>query len=134
VDTEAIARGVRRRQAQESLDFEREREQALQDQVGLVIAEVDGPQVDDAAFAAMSAEDVAIVKAELNPLPYEPEDGPDFFERDDLIDFDDAEPVDPHAEELARLNEELVQCRRRQAAFQAYLAALDAPSADELSI
>jgi len=131
VDREAIARGVRRRQAQE---FERDREQALEDQVALVIGEVDGPQVDDAAFATMSAEDVAIVQAELNPLPYEAEDGPDFFERDDLIDFDNSEPVDPHAEELARLNEELVQCRRRQAAFQAYLAALDAPGADELSI
>ena len=124
MDREAIARGVRRRQAQESLDFEREREQALEEQVALTIAETEGPKIDAVAFGAMSPEDAALVRAEFNPLPYAPEDGPDFFERDDLIDFDDVEIIDPQAEELARLNEELTQCRRRQQAFQAYLAAL----------
>jgi hypothetical protein len=124
VDREAIARGTRRRQAQEALDFERDREQALEEQIALAITEADGPKIDAVAFAAMSPEDAALVRAELNPLPYDSDDGPDYFERDDLIDFDDVESVDPHAEELARLNEELTQCRRRQQAFQAYLAAL----------
>ena len=32
--------------------------------------------------------------------------------------------VDERAEELARLNDELTDCRRRQRAFEAYLAAL----------
>ena len=85
---------------------------------------MDGPRIDAEAFASMSAEDVAIVQAELNPLPYEAEDGPDFFERDDLMDLGDPDPLDPNAEELARLNQELDNCRRRQEAFKAYLAAL----------
>jgi len=125
VDREAIAREVRRRQVQETLDFEREREQTLKEQVEIVITEADGKSVDEAAFARMSPEDVEIVNAELNPPGFEAEDDPSFFfERDDLINLDDEEDVDQHAEELARLNGELEDCRRRQRAFEAYLDAL----------
>jgi len=125
VDREAIAREVRRRQVQETLDFEREREQTLKEQVEIVITEADGKSVDEAAFARMSPEDVEIVNGELNPPGIEAEDDPSFFfERDDLINLDDEEDVDPHAEELARLNDELEDCRRRQRAFEAYLEAL----------
>ncbi len=124
MDREAIARGVRRRQAQESLDFEREREQTLQEQIELVIGEAESSRIDAAAFERMSAEDVAIVKADLNPLPYEEEPG-SFFERDDVFNFEDVgEEVDPHAEEIARLTVEVEQCRRRQQAFSAYIEAL----------
>jgi len=125
VDREAIARAVRRRQAQETLDFEREREQTLNDQVELVIAEAEGANVDAAAFAKMSPQDVQIVKTELDPPGFGDDDGPGFFERDDLFDLDEFEDdIDPHAEELARLNSELAECRRRQEAFAAYIAAL----------
>ena len=124
MDRQAIARDVRRRQVQETLDFERDREQTLQEQVELVIGEAEGAGVDAAAFERMSPEDVAIVKAELNPTPYEAEEGAGFFERDDLFEFDLEEEVDPHEEELRRLNEELEDCRRRQQAFAAYLQAL----------
>lgn len=109
---------------QDTLDFEREREETLKEQVELVIAEVEGPRVDEAAFAGMSPEHVAIVRAELTPAEIDPEEDPGFFfERDDLINLDE-EDVDPHAEELARLNGELEDCRRRQRAFEAYLEAL----------
>jgi hypothetical protein len=126
VDREKIARDVRRRQVQETLDFERDREQTIRDQIELVIGEAEGPQVDAAAFGRMSPEDVAIVKAEFNPLPFDEEDDPgSFFERDDVFNFDiDVEEVDPHAEELARLNGELENCRRRQQAFEAFIEAL----------
>lgn len=126
MDREAIARDVRRRQAQESLDFEREREQTLKDQIELVISEVESPKVDAAAFERMSPEDVAIVRAEFNPLPYDEEDDPgSFFERDDVFNFEvDLDETDPHAEELARLNGELETCLRRQQAFVAYIEAL----------
>jgi hypothetical protein len=136
VDREAIARGVRRKQAEEALEFERDREEAIEQQIAIAIADVEGPLVDAAAFGSMSAEDAEIVRAELNPLPYDPEEGPDYFERDDLFEIDFDAPEDPHAEELARLNEELAQCRRRQAAFKAYLAALGGggSSSDDLSI
>jgi len=109
---------------QELLDFERERQQTLEDQIEFVVAEAEGASVDEATFARMSPEDVRIVKSDLNPLPYESDDGPEYFERDDLMDIDLDEPVDPHAEELARLNEEIANCHRRQRAFEAYLAAL----------
>jgi hypothetical protein len=125
VDRQAIARDVRRRQAQEMLDFERDREQTLKEQVELVIGEAEGSNIDAAAFEKMSPEDAQIVKAEFNPPTFDPDEDAGFFERDDLFDLDEAEEVDPHAEELARLNGELEECRRRQQAFSAYIAALD---------
>jgi hypothetical protein len=126
VDREGIAREVRRRQVREMLDFEREREQTLTEQVELVIGEADGAGVDAAVYARMSPEDVEIVDAELNPPTWESEeDELEFIERDDLVDFDEEGEIDLHAEELARLDGELEDCRRRQVAFQAYLDALD---------
>jgi hypothetical protein len=125
VDRDAIARAVRRRQAQETLDFEREREQTLTEQVELVIGEAESSRIDAAAFERMSPEHVEIVKAEFNPPTYDDDESPGFFERDDFFDLDDFEEVDAHAEELARLNTELEDCRRRQQAFAAYIAALD---------
>lgn len=111
---------------QETLDFEREREQTLKEQVEIVVTEVEGKNVDEAVFARMSPEDVEIVSAELTPPSIDVEEDPAFFfERDDLINLDDEPDIDPHAEELARLNAELEDCRRRQRAFEAYLAALD---------
>jgi hypothetical protein len=134
VDREAIARGVRRRQAEEALEFERDREEAIQQQIEISVTEVEGPLVDAAAFRSMSLEDAEIVRSELNPLLYDPEEGPDYFERDDLFEIDFDAPDDPHAEELARLREELAQCRRRQEAFKAYLAALgESPGEPEAS-
>lgn len=125
MDREAIAREVRRRQVKETLDFEREREQTLREQIEIVITEADGKSVDAAAFALMSPEDVEIVSTELNPPGVEFEEDPAFFlDRDDLINLDDEPELDPHAEELARLNAELEDCRRRQRAFEAYLEAL----------
>lgn len=110
---------------QETLDFEREREQTIAEQIEIVITEVEGKNVDQAVFARMSPEDAEIVSAELNPPGVEPEDPSFFFDRDDLINLDPEPVVDPHAEELARLHEELEECRRRQRAFEAYLRALD---------
>jgi len=124
VDREAIARNLRRKQAEEVLEFEREREQSLEEQITMVIGEVEGPRIDAAAFQSMSEEDAKIVNEEFNPLPYDPGDGSDFFERDDLIDLDEPDPADLHAEELARLNDEIAKSRRRQEAFKAYLTAL----------
>ncbi len=119
---------------EDALEFERDREKAISDQIAIAIGEVEGPKVDAAVFARMSPEDVVLVRAELNPLPYAAEDGPE-FERDSFVDFDDVEQGgDPHAEELARLNEELALSRRRKLAFEAYLAALDGTDVDELSI
>ena len=88
------------------------------EQIELVIVEIEGPKVDAAAFERMSAADAEVVREELVVTN---DDGAGYFERDDVIVFDE---VDPHAEELARLNEELADCRRRQRAFESYLEAL----------
>jgi hypothetical protein len=120
VDREETARTVRRRQAQEILDFEREREKTIHEQIELVVAESEGPRIDAAAFARMSPEDAEIVKEELTPVPLD--EGGGFFERDDVIMLEDE--ADEHAAELARLNGELDDCRRRQRAFEAYVEAL----------
>lgn len=119
MDRQAIAREVRRRQAREVLDFEREREQTIKEQIELVIAEADGAGVDAVAFERMSSEDAEIVRAELAPLAGA-ESG--FLERDDVIQLEDESEA--QAEELARLHGELDDCRRRQRAFAAYLEAL----------
>src|SRR5262249_1510479 len=81
----------------------------------------EGGRIDAAAFERMSPEDAEIVRTELTPVPLDDRDA-GFFERDDVILLDDE--VDEQAEELARLNDELEDCRRRQRAFEAYLAAL----------
>jgi len=110
---------------EESLTFERDREQTLHEQIELVIAEAEGPRIDAAVFAQMSPEDAEIVRADLAPPPTDyggDRSGSGYFERDDVIFLDD-EP-DSNDEELAQLNRELEECRDRQRAFQAYLDAL----------
>ena len=115
---------MRKRQVREALEFEREREQTLKEQIEIVIAETEGARVDAAAFALMSPEDVQIVKAELSPPTFEADEGPTFFERDDVIYLDEEEELDPQEAELLRLKQELEDCRRTQLAFEAYLEAL----------
>ena len=124
MDRAAIARAVRRRQAQEALDFERDREKTLEEQIELVIGEAEGRKIDASVFARMSPADVEIVREELDPTPQaDTGDGSGFFERDDLMD--DFLAGDANEEELQRLSEEIEECRRRQRAFEAYLAALE---------
>ena len=143
MDRRAITVAVRRKQVEDLLEYEHERELTLLDQINSVVAEDEGPSVDAAAFEQMTAEQVEIVKRELNPASiYEDEpmgeDVDDFFgwDRDDIAEDEDPwvfdEPVDATAEELARLNEELESCRQKQAALQAYLDALPpAPAAEQ---
>jgi hypothetical protein len=124
VDRTAIARTVRKRQAEDALQFERDREKTLEEQIELVIGEAEGRKIDASVFAQMSPEDVEIVKEELDPTPHaDTGDGSGYFERDDV--FGDFMAGDATEEELQRLSEELEECRRRQRAFEAYLAALE---------
>ncbi|HZR91829.1 MAG TPA: hypothetical protein VFA44_05395 [Gaiellaceae bacterium] len=126
MDRETIARNLRRRQAQEALEFEQERERVLEEQLELLIGEKESARIDEAAFARMDPADADIVREHFRPADWDSGEDDFFgFERDDLLDDDElAEPVDPHEEELARLNEELADCRRRQQAFRRYLEAL----------
>ena len=121
MDRETIARERRRRQALEQLELERDREAALREQLAEVIGEQLEAEVDEAAFARMSADDVAVVREALVGV----EDETELFDDDWLADDDDEEAAAEDAEpEIARLQAEVEDSRRRQAAFEAYLAAL----------
>ncbi len=127
MDRQAIARAQRRRQAAEALDDERARGEALREQLETIVAELEGPALDEAAFAAMEPGDVAIVR----PALYGEEIGPP--EPDDPLTLEwyeataDPEP-DPaeQEEEVARLQQELAESRRRELALERYLEALGA--------
>jgi len=124
MDVDGIVRARRREQVRDALEFERDREAAIDDQLGDVLAELEGSRIDEAAFATMTPEDVAIVLVLLDPGHAEPAE-----------EFDDADqPVTESANEIRRENEDerarledvLEESRARQRALEAYLSALDA--------
>lgn len=120
VEREAIAREKRRRQALEQLEFEREREAALREQLEEVITEQLGSQIDETAFARMDPEEVEVVRdALVGPGGQSEEEA--FL---DWADEGDDEEGGEEAE-IARLKAELEDSRRRQKAFEAYLHALE---------
>ena len=124
MDVEAVARTQRRRQAQEALEFEREREAVLQEQLEAVVGEVEGPRIDEEAFARMPPEDAELARQVLTS-GLDGED-PDLDPEDEWYDV--GETDEPEAEsyedEFRRLQEEIAECRRLQQALQSYLDAL----------
>ena len=120
MDREAIARDRRRRQAVEQLEFERDREAALRDRLEEVIAEQLGESVDEAAYARMAPDQVAVVREALSGAVEDEES----FDDEWLPEEDEDEAAATEAE-IARLQAELDDSRARQRAFEAYLAALD---------
>ena len=133
MDPEAIAREQRRRLAREALEFEIGREAALADQLQETIAEVEGPAIDERVFAQMASEDVELVRAALgndsaDEFLAEGDEGDEWF----VEEGDEGEIVAEDREsEISRLEAEMADSRRRQAAFHRYLEALDADSRSE---
>jgi hypothetical protein len=133
VDHEAIAREQRRRLAREALEFEIGREAALGDQLQETIAEVEGPAIDERVFTRMASDDVELVRAALgddaaDELVAEGGESDEWFVEEE----DDSEIVAQDREsEINRLEAEIRDSRRRQAALQRYLEALDADSRPE---
>jgi hypothetical protein len=129
VNREALAREGRRRQALEVLEFERARGTALRERLEMFVTEIDGPAVDETVFASMSPEDVAVVRAELQPVEPVPPDEPDETYDGEPREGEpepDAEPVEVlHAAELDRLQREIAASQERQRAFERYLELLD---------
>jgi hypothetical protein len=130
VESEAIAREQRRRLAREALEFEEGREAALGEQLRETISEGEGPAIDERVFARMDPEDVELVRAALG------NDSADEFdaEGDEWVveEEDEVEIVAEDRErEVSRLEAEIGDSRRRQAALQRYLEALDADSRSE---
>ncbi len=120
VDRDAIARAQRRRQALEALEFERDRAATLREQLEAIVTELEGPRIDEAAFATMAPEDVAVVRPAVQPVGL---DGPE----EEWLQIDEGSP-EPDPEEIeaeiARLEDEIASSRRRQEAFERYLEAL----------
>jgi hypothetical protein len=120
VDRDAIARAQRRRQAQEALEFERDRATSLKEQVEAIVAELEGPRIDQDAFARMTPEDVAAVRAVLQP---DDAPGPE----EEWLGFEGESPEADSSEteeEIARLQHEIAASRRRQQVFERYMDAL----------
>lgn len=126
VDREAMARNQRRRMIGEAVELEQGREAALLEQLEETVAELEGPRIDEEAFAHMTPEDADVVRTVLagrNPGEEIPEDEPD----EDWLALE----ADPEAEsqellaEITRLKEEIARSQRRRDAFERYMDALD---------
>ncbi len=124
MDVEAIARTQRRRQAQEALDFERDRETVLREQLETVVAEVEGPRIDEEAFARMPPEDAELAR-EVLASGLEGED-PDLDPDDEWYDVGETDEPEGESfeDEVRRLEEEIAESRRLQQALTSYLDAL----------
>ena len=127
MDRDAVARAGRRAQAEEALVFEREREEALRQQVAEIVLEEDGARVDAAAFAMLDVDEVRLVRVALG------QDGEEDVEEDPFGDepyvvFEQAEEEDDDEDEVSRLQSEIDESRRTQAALERFIAALE-PSA-----
>jgi hypothetical protein len=132
VDRDAIARGQRRRQAEEALEVERDRMAMLEGQIEECVAELIGTRIDDEAFATMAPEEVETVRAVLDPqseFELDEEWGEDETAADEpsVEGVEVQEALDPAAEieaEISRLESEIAISRRRQQALERYLDAL----------
>jgi hypothetical protein len=129
VDRDAIARGQRRRQAEEALEFERDRMAMLEGQIEDFVTELIGTRIDDEAFATMPPEDVETVRAILDPRPeYELDDEWPEAEDEEIVEDEPVDEAhDPEAEveeEIARLEAEIAVSRQRQQALERYIEAL----------
>jgi hypothetical protein len=124
VDRDAIARAHRRRQAQEALEFERDRVTSLEEQVEAIVAELEGPRIDQETFAKMTPEDVEAVRALLQP-----DDAPGPEEEwlrfeGESAEAGPSETEEETEEEIARLQREIAASRRRQEVLERYMDAL----------
>ena len=104
VDRAAIARAQRRQQALDSLASEREREAALVEHLEEMVTDAEGWRIDEEVFAKMDGEQVALLRE--TPFHSRP---PGADERSQL------------EEEIAELELDLAECRRRQRAYERYL-------------
>ena len=126
MDRRTIARAQRRRLAVEALEFERARAEALQEQLETVVTELDGPALDEAVFATVAPDDVAIVRPALFGEEPEPVEEPEEWALDWHEATADPEPDPAEQEaEVVRLQGQLADSQRRQDALERYLAALD---------
>jgi hypothetical protein len=133
-------RASRRRQAEDALAFERDREAMLAGELEDLLAQIVGGSLDAALYALLSPEDVALVRAALaqdadelsGDDPHDADDDDteafDFAFLDDDEDDDALQDDDDPEAEVARLQEEIDGSRQVQAALVRYLELLGTPS------
>lgn len=124
MDTDAIVRARRRQQALDALEFERDRETALLEQIDEVLTELDGPRIDAAAFARMEADDVELVRETLDPSHVTLEQDRLELEGESPAESARLRREEQEAERL-RLLDLVAECRRCQKALESYIQALD---------
>lgn len=125
MDVEAIARAQRRRQALEALEFQRDREAALQEQLEAIVGEVQGPRIDEAAFTRMAPEDVELARGILESGLDTVESDLDSFDEEWIMEDERSEiESEDYEAELGRLQGEIADSRRLQQALRSYLEAL----------
>ena len=128
VDRDAHARTALRRQAEDALAFERDREEMLTVELQDLLADASRAEIDEAVFASMSPEDAVRVRVALGNVESvdwdyvagDPEDGD--LEVDDDVGVDE--------EEVVRLQGEIETSRRSQAALERYLELLGTGAED----
>jgi hypothetical protein len=123
VDREAVTREVRRRQALEALEFERSRAEALRERLEALVAELDGPGLDERIFTSMEPGEIEVVRPAVQAV------GAELFEPGEPAEDDGAEAVEYAAyqeSEIERLAGEIDSSTRRQRAFERYLELLGA--------
>ena len=124
MDRLAIARAERRRQAVDELEAERDREQALRDQITRLVVELEGPRLDDEIFARLAPGDVELVRPAIQGgLALEGIE-PEWIDSDEPWRDEEAERAELEAE-IIRLEQEIAASKHRQQALERYLAALD---------
>ena len=118
-----MARSQRRRLVGEAVEWERGKEAALVEQLEEVVAELEGPRIDEQVLAGMTPDDAAIVRAALAGPGAEDEEDPD---ADELASAADVEAQRRELlDEVARLEEEIALSRRRCLALERYRTGLD---------
>jgi hypothetical protein len=107
MDRDEIVRARRRREALDSLEFEGEREEALTSRLEAELRDLEGWRADEAAFSRMQPEDIELLRR---------------------VGFTEARPGDESRARLesqvAELEAEVAEARRRQRAYERYAEAL----------
>jgi hypothetical protein len=124
MDRQAIARAQRRVTVLEALEFERARTGALRERLESIVAELEGPSIDESIFAGMAPEDVEVVRPVVQVVELEPLADDGLPADSGSSEADLAAALEEHEREIARLQAEIALSLGRQQAFERYLEAL----------
>ena len=121
-----MARNQRRRLIGEAVELEQGKEAALLEQLEETVAELEGPRLDEEAFARMTPGDADIVRAVLSGQSPGEETPEEESDEDWLAPVADREAERQELlAEIARLEEEITRSQRRRDALRRYVDALD---------